>query len=61
MITWFAKNSVAANLLMITIFAFGLFSLYKIIPLEIFPSIEKDEVSIKMSLKGATPEDVEQG
>jgi len=61
MISWFAKNSVAANLLMITIFVFGMFSLYKIIPLEIFPSIEKDEVSINMSLKGATPEDVEQG
>lgn len=59
MIAWFARNSVAANLLMVTILAFGLFSLFKLIPLEIFPTIEKDEVSISMSLKGATPEDVE--
>lgn len=59
MIAWFARNSVAANLLMVTILAFGLFSLFKLIPLEIFPTIEKDEVTISMSLKGATPEDVE--
>lgn len=59
MIAWFARNSVAANLLMVTILVFGLFSLFKLIPLEIFPTIEKDEVSISMSLKGATPEDVE--
>ncbi len=61
MIAWFARNSVAANLLMVTIVAFGLFSLFKLIPLEIFPSFEKDEVTINMTLKGATPEDVEQG
>lgn len=61
MISWFARNSVAANLMMVTILAFGLFSLYKLIPLEIFPTFEKDEVSISMSLNGASPEDVEQG
>jgi len=61
MITWFAKNSVAANLMMLTIIAIGLFSLFKLTPLEIFPSYEKDEISISMSLKGATPEDIEQG
>jgi multidrug efflux pump subunit AcrB len=59
MIAWFARNSVAANLLMVTILAFGLFSLFKLIPLEIFPTTEQDEVTISMSLKGATPEDVE--
>ena len=61
MISWFAKNSVAANLLMFTIVGIGLFSMIKLIPLEIFPAYEKDEIRISMSLKGATPEDVEQG
>lgn len=61
MIAWFAKNSVASNLLMISIVAFGLFSLTKLTPLEIFPDFASDEVSISMSLKGATPQDVEEG
>lgn len=61
MIAWFARNSVASNLLMISIVAYGLFSLFKLTPLEIFPSYEKDEVKISMSLKGATPEDIEKG
>lgn len=61
MITWFAKNDVAANLLMIMIVALGVFSLYKLIPVEVFPVLEKDEIKISMSLKGATPEDIEEG
>lgn len=61
MITWFARNSVAANLLMISIVLAGLFSLFNFIPLEIFPTTETNKISIKMSLRGATPEDVEQG
>jgi multidrug efflux pump subunit AcrB len=61
MIAWFTKNHVAANLLMIAILFAGLFSLSNKIPLEIFPSFETDRISISMSLRGATPEDVEQG
>lgn len=61
MIAWFARNHVAANLLMITIIFSGLFSLLTQIPLEVFPSIETDKISIKVSLRGSTPEDVEQG
>jgi len=60
MITWFAKNSVAANLLMLGIVAIGLFSMFKIVPLEVFPAFAKDEIRISMSLKGASPEDIEQ-
>lgn len=59
MITWFAKNSVAANLLMITILGIGIFSALKLTSLEVFPSVEKDEISISTSFSGATPEDVE--
>ena len=61
MIAWFAKNHVAANLLLITIVFAGLFSLSTQIPLEIFPDIQSDSVSVSVSLRGATPEDVEQG
>jgi multidrug efflux pump subunit AcrB len=61
MIAWFARNHVAANLLMITILLTGLFSLKGNIPLEVFPSFESDIVAVKVSLRGATPEDTEQG
>lgn len=61
MIAWFTRNHVAANLLMISILIGGLFSLSTKIPLEVFPSFETDRISVNMSLRGATPEDVEQG
>ncbi|MCF6439307.1 efflux RND transporter permease subunit [Pseudoalteromonas luteoviolacea] len=61
MIAWFTRNPVAANLLMLSILFGGLFSMSTKIPLEVFPSFELDVVSINMSLRGATPEDVEQG
>ncbi|GHF92881.1 efflux RND transporter permease subunit [Thalassotalea marina] len=61
MIAWFAKNHVAANLLMISILLAGVFSINSNIPLEVFPSFESDVVNVQVSLRGATPEDVEQG
>ena len=61
MIAWFARNHVAANLLMLTILFLGLFSLSSRIPLEVFPTIVMDRVTVNVSLRGATPEDVEQG
>ena len=61
MIAWFTRNDVAANLLMVMIVILGTFSVYKLIPLEVFPSYEKDEIKVSMSLKGSTPEDTEQG
>jgi multidrug efflux pump subunit AcrB len=61
MIAWFTKNHVAANLLLITILLAGLFSLSTKIPLEVFPSFETDRISVSVSLRGSTPEDVEQG
>ncbi|MFT5295286.1 MAG: multidrug efflux pump subunit AcrB [Colwellia sp.] len=59
MIAWFAKNHVAANLLLITILIGGLFSLSVRIPLEVFPSFATDRINVNVSLRGATPEDVE--
>jgi multidrug efflux pump subunit AcrB len=61
MIAWFARNHVAANLLMVTILFIGLFSLSSRIPLEVFPTIEAERISVDVSLRGSTPEDVEQG
>ena len=61
MIAWFAKNSVAANLLMVSIVFAGLFSLTTLIPLEVFPTFESERVSVNVSLRGSAPEDVEQG
>jgi multidrug efflux pump subunit AcrB len=61
MIAWFAKNHVAANLLMISIVFIGVMSLTTRIPLEVFPTIDLDVVSIKSNLPGSTPSEIEQG
>lgn len=59
MISWFAKNHVAANLLLLSIVLAGLFSISTKIPLEVFPSFQSERISISVSLRGSTPEDVE--
>lgn len=61
MIEWFARNPVAANLLMVAIVIAGFFSASKLIPLEVFPSFEPDRVSIRTPFRGATPKSVELG
>ena len=61
MIAWFAKNHVAANLLMISILLAGIFSIKSSIPLEVFPSFESEIVNVTVVLRGSTPEDAEQG
>lgn len=60
MISWFARNDVAANLLLAAIVLSGLYSLFSRIPLEIFPSVQSNIITIRVSLRGASPEDVEQ-
>jgi len=61
MIAWFARNSVAANLLMVFIIAWGLSALFTRIPLEVFPSFELDTVNIVVPFRGAAPSEVEAG
>lgn len=61
LIAWFARNSVAANLLMIFIIAWGLSALTSRIPLEVFPSFELDNVNIVVPFRGASPGEVESG
>jgi len=60
-IAWFVKNPVAANLLMFSIIGFGLYSVFKKVPLETFPAFEADIVNISVVYSGATPSEVEQG
>ncbi|MFK7992738.1 MAG: efflux RND transporter permease subunit [Granulosicoccus sp.] len=61
LIAWFTRNSVAANLLMIFIIAWGLSALATRIPLEVFPSFELDNVTITVPFRGAAPSEVEEG
>ncbi len=61
MISWFARNSVAANLLMFAIIIGGLVGLSNSVRLEVFPDFETDTVSVRVPLRGATPEDIELG
>ena len=61
MISWFARNSVAANLLMVTIIIGGILALRNGVRMEIFPNAEPDTVTVSVPLRGATPEDVELG
>lgn len=60
LISWFAKNSVAANLLMFILIAGGLFSVFTI-KKEVQPRAETNYVTISVPFLGATPEDVEEG
>lgn len=60
MIRWFAKNHVAANILMIAILLFGGYTAYFQLPVEIEPAVSFPQVRIKVPLRGGTPKDVEQ-
>ncbi len=59
-IAWFAQNEVAANLLMVVILFMGGYALLDRITLEVFPTFERDTVSVSVSYRGATPAEVEE-
>lgn len=61
MIEWFARNSVAANLLMVAIVMSGLITIFSRMNLEVFPDSEPDSISVSVTLRGANPEDIELG
>lgn len=61
MIEWFTRNSVAANLLMVSIIVAGLLALKTEVILESMPSSEARNISISVALRGASPEDAELG
>ncbi|MAS91873.1 MAG: hypothetical protein CMO55_01655 [Verrucomicrobiales bacterium] len=58
LISWFARNDVAANLLMITIVIAGVLTA-RGIRQEIYPVYELNTVEVDMDYRGASPEEVE--
>lgn len=59
-IAWFARNSVAANLLMFIIIIGGIFGILTI-QKQVFPPIEINVISVQVPYLGAAPEEVEEG
>ena len=53
----FAQHSVAANLLMVLIVAWGVLALTGI-PIEVFPSMETQSITVNVPYLGAAPEEV---
>ena len=58
-IEWFARNSVAANLLMVLILGGGILLVSRI-RMEVFPEFSSDMINISMIYLGAAPEEVEE-
>ena len=59
-IDWFARNAVAANLLMIILVVGGLYSVLTI-KKESQPPVETNFITVTMPFLGSSPEDVEEG
>ena len=59
-IAWFARNPVAANLMMVLIIVSGLIATTTVKE-EVFPEIQLDRISIQVPYLGAAPEEVENG
>ncbi len=59
LISWFANNHVAANLMMLVIIAAGLMTAASI-KQEVFPEIEMDMINVRVPYLGATPSEVEE-
>ncbi|MBU2977436.1 efflux RND transporter permease subunit [Alteromonas sp. C1M14] len=59
-IAWFARNTVAANLLMGFIIIMGLFA-YASVQRQMFPNIETNYVRVNVSYPGASPQEIEEG
>ncbi|NNJ69972.1 MAG: efflux RND transporter permease subunit, partial [Kiritimatiellales bacterium] len=59
-IAWMAKNSVAANILMILLIGGGFFAATRV-KQEFLPEAQLDAVNVSVPYPGASPEEVEQG
>lgn len=59
LISWFTRNSIAANLLMLAILLWGMASLGKII-VEAHPASQMDSITVTVAYRGATPAEVEE-
>ena len=58
-IEWFARNGVAANLMMVFIMMSGIIAVTTVRK-EVFPEIELDRINIQVPYLGAAPEEVEE-
>jgi len=61
MIAWFAKNDVAANILLFVIMIAGIYVALNKIPIDLFPAFEQRNVQVSMVLPGASPQETEEG
>ena len=59
-IAFMARNSIAANLLMLILIGGGIWTMFKI-QKEVFPQFQLDYVNVSVVYPGAAPEEVEQG
>ncbi|TDT44208.1 multidrug efflux pump subunit AcrB [Halospina denitrificans] len=59
-ITWMARNSIAANLLMVILLAGGIWTAFEI-QKSVFPEFRLDVVEVQVEYPGAAPEEVEEG
>ena len=60
MIEWFAKNHVAANLLMVGIMIMGWLAVKNDIPLELIPNVQLGSISVTTVLPGGNPTSIEE-
>ena len=58
-IAWFAKNSVAANLLMFFIIIIGVYT-YNTIQRQMFPNVEINYITVSATYAGASPQEIEE-
>ncbi len=61
LIAWFARNSVAANLLMIFIIVGGLLTYHSVLNKQMFPQEESNWIEVNVNYPGAAPQEVEEG
>lgn len=59
-IAWFARNGVAANLLMVAILGGGIWSLMNRVILQDFPDIPDRGITVSVEYRGSTPGEIEQ-
>tara|TARA_Y100000296_G_scaffold29712_1_gene34678 strand:- start:1794 stop:4946 length:3153 start_codon:yes stop_codon:yes gene_type:complete len=60
LIAWFARNNVAANLLMWLLIVGGIFGAFSI-QKQVFPNFEFDVINVRVPYLGAAPQEVEEG
>jgi len=58
LIAYFAKNSVAANLMMVFIIIMGIIS-YLTIQRQMFPNVEINYINVEANYPGASPQEID--